>query len=256
MNLLEGKVVVITGGAGLIGRAFTKGLIDKGVRVVIAEKDLEAATGYVDEQGWGKDQCIVLPIDITNKESILSVIENVVDVWGRVDGLVNNAYPRNASYGADIFDVKYEDFCENLSMNVGGYFLCMQLFSKFFSSIGSGSVVNIASIYGCVAPKFEIYDGLDMTMPVEYSAIKSSVIHLTKYMAKSLKGSGVRFNCLSPGGIFDEHDSRFVEAYRSNCLNKGMLDAEDLIGALGFLLSDDSKYMNGQNIIVDDGFTL
>ena len=95
-----------------------------------------------------------------------------------------------------------------------------------------------------------------MTMPVEYAAIKSALIHLTKYMAKYLKDKNVRVNCISPGGILDKQPESFLEQYKSNCLSKGMLDPEDIMGALVFLLSDASKFINGQNIIVDDGFTL
>jgi NAD(P)-dependent dehydrogenase (short-subunit alcohol dehydrogenase family) len=93
-------------------------------------------------------------------------------------------------------------------------------------------------------------------MPVEYSAIKSGLIHLTKYMAKYLKGKNIRVNTLSPGGILDKQPQEFLNSYKDLSLNKGMLDKEDLTGSLIFLLSDQSKYINGQNIIVDDGFTL
>ena len=95
-----------------------------------------------------------------------------------------------------------------------------------------------------------------MTMPVEYAAIKSGLIHLTKYMAKYSKGKNVRINALSPGGIQDNQPEPFLKSYAKNCLNKGMLDKKDMTGTLIYLLSDMSKYVNGQNIVVDDGFTL
>lgn len=256
MSRLKGQVIVITGGAGLIGRSFVQGLLEQEAKVVIAEKNVELASKLVVESQWPIDQCMVQLLDITNSQSVSDAIESIIEKWGYIDSLVNNAYPRNSNYGASLFDVQYEDFCENLSMNVGGYFLCMQQFAKYFKSRRSGSIVNIASIYGSIAPKFEIYEGLEMTMPVEYSAIKSSLIHLTKYMAKALKGSNVRVNCLSPGGIYDNHADAFKDAYSSHCLSKGMLDARDLNGTLIFLLTQDSKYVNGQNIVVDDGFTL
>ena len=159
--------------------------------------------------------------------------------------MVNAAYPRNKNYGRHFFDVEYEDFCENVSVHLGGYFLTSQQFAKYFAETGCGNIINISSVYGVIAPKFEIYKDTPMTMPVEYAAIKSALIHLTKYMAKYLKDKNVRVNCISPGGILDKH-----------CLSKGMLDPEDIMGALVFLLSDASKFINGQNIIVDDGFTL
>jgi len=110
------------------------------------------------------------------------------------------------------------------------------------------NIVNISSIYGVVAPKFEIYEGTSMTVPVEYAAIKSGQIHLTKYMAKYFKGMGIRVNSLSPGGIFDNQPKSFLNAYKAKCSSKGMLDKSDLNGTLVYLLSDLSQYVNGQNM--------
>jgi NAD(P)-dependent dehydrogenase (short-subunit alcohol dehydrogenase family) len=178
------------------------------------------------------------------------------DRYGRIDSLVNNAYPRNTNYGRHFFEVDYTDFCVNLNHNLGGYFLTSQQLSLFFQKQGHGNIVNIASIYGVVAPKFEVYENTLMTMPVEYAAIKSSIIHLTKYMAKYFKGMNIRVNTLSPGGIFDNQPGSFIDAYRKQCINKGMLGKSDICGTLVYLLSDMSACVNGQNIIVDDGFSL
>jgi NAD(P)-dependent dehydrogenase (short-subunit alcohol dehydrogenase family) len=95
-----------------------------------------------------------------------------------------------------------------------------------------------------------------MTVPVEYAAIKAGIIHLTRYLAKYLKSKNIRVNCISPGGILDSQPKVFLKKYKEKCINKGMLDAKDLNSALDFLLSSDSKFVNGQNIIIDDGFTL
>jgi NAD(P)-dependent dehydrogenase (short-subunit alcohol dehydrogenase family) len=139
---------------------------------------------------------------------------------------------------------------------LGGLFLTSQQFAKHFQQQGHGNIINIASVYGVIAPKFEIYANTTMTMPVEYAAIKSGVIHLTVYMAKLFKSQQIRVNCISPGGILDKQPSSFLNAYKANSLNKGMLDASDLTGTLVFLLSENSQYINGQNIVVDDGFIL
>ena len=143
-----------------------------------------------------------------------------------------------------------------MSLNLGGMFLASQQAAVYFKNQGYGTIINIASVYGVIAPKFEIYDGTAMTMPAEYAAIKSAVIHLSKYIAKSLKGMHIRVNCISPGGILDHQADAFLKAYGDKCLNRGMLDASDINGTLVFLLSQASKDINGQNIIVDDGFTL
>ena len=176
------------------------------------------------------------------------------------DNLINNydvvfdlKYNNNiGSNGKD----RYDDFVENIGLNLGGYFTTSQKFARYFQKQGYGNIINISSIYGVVAPKFEVYDGTTMTTPVEYAAIKSGLIHLTKYMAKYFKGMNIKVNTLSPGGIFDNQPETFLENYKDQCLDKGMLDKSDLKGTLVFLLSDMSKYINGQNIIVDDGFSL
>ena len=117
-------------------------------------------------------------------------------------------------------------------------------------------MVNMASVYGLIAPRFELYNGTSMTMPVEYAAIKSGVIQLTRYFAQYFKADNIRVNCLSPGGILDKQPQAFLDAYGEFCGAKGMLDPDDLTGALLFLLSDASKHMTGQNLPVDDGFSL
>ena len=105
-------------------------------------------------------------------------------------------------------------------------------------------------------PRFEIYKNSQFTMPVHYAAIKSALIHLTGYFAKYYKGQNIRFNTISPGGIYDDHDKSFKEQYKTHSLNKGLLDPEDILGTIEYLVSDNSKFLNGQNIIVDDGFSL
>jgi NAD(P)-dependent dehydrogenase (short-subunit alcohol dehydrogenase family) len=141
-------------------------------------------------------------------------------------------------------------------MNVGGYFLMAQKVSKYFLNQGYGNIINIASIYGAIAPRFSIYENVEMTMPVEYAAIKSAQLHLTRYLSKYLKGANIRVNAISPGGVFDDQPEEFLKAYSKYCNNTGMLNKSDLNGALVFLLSDMSKCVNGQNLIVDDGFSL
>ncbi len=256
--MLSNQVVVITGGAGLIGQEFVKAVIEQKGIAIIADIDekvgretvellsLELKTSNID----------FVHLDITSKTSLLSCIEYLDSKYQRIDTLVNNAYPRNKNYARHFFDVEYDDFVENIGLNLGGYFITSQQFAKYFQKQGYGNIINISSIYGVVAPKFEIYDGTSMTTPVEYAAIKSGVIHLTKYMAKYFKGMNIKVNTLSPGGIYDNQPKEFLNAYKNKCSNKGMLDKKDLQGTLVYLLSDMSKYVNGQNIVVDDGFVL
>ncbi|MFW2591752.1 oxidoreductase [Aliarcobacter butzleri] len=256
--MLKNKVVVITGGAGLIGKEFVKAVIENGGIAIIA--DINEQIGEEVKENLSKElnttNIDFIKLDITSKESLNKCLNYLDKKYQKIDALVNNAYPRNKNYGKDFFEVEYSDFVENTGLNLGGYFTASQQFAQYFKKQGYGNIVNISSIYGVVTPKFEVYENTPMTMPVEYAAIKSGLIHLTKYMAKYFKGMNIKVNALSPGGIFDHQPEAFLEKYKEQCLNKGMLHNSDLKGTLVYLLSDMSKYVNGQNIIVDDGFSL
>ncbi len=256
--MLKDKVVVITGGAGLIGQEFAKTIALNNATAVIADINEGIGVNTVEKltKEVNNDNIKFIKLDITSEKSIYDAIHNIATSYGKIDALINNAYPRNKNYGRHFFDVNYDDFCRNLSMNLGGYFLTSQQFATYFKNQGYGNIINISSIYGVIAPKFEIYNDTPMTMPVEYAAIKSGLIHLTKYMANYFKGMNIRVNALSPGGIFDHQPDKFLKQYNSLCLTKGMLDKSDLNGTLVYLLSDMSKYLNGQNIVVDDGFSI
>ena len=256
--LLDGKVIVITGGAGLIGQEFAKAVMSQGGIAVIADIDEERIQYTVKElaQKFPSGKIDAFKLNVISKDSLQECINYVDRKYKKIDALINNAYPRNENYGRHFFDVEYDDFVENLGMNLGGCIIPSQLFSLYFQKQGYGNIVNISSIYGVIAPKFEIYNNTEMTMPVEYAAIKSGMLHLTKYMAKYLKGTNIRVNAISPGGILDGQPNEFLRKYNQKCSTKGMLDGKDLNGTLIFLLSDMSSYVNGQNLVVDDGFIL
>lgn len=253
--MLNNKIIVVIGGAGLLGKSFSLEVAKQGAKVIVADINFELACLVAKEIEGAGFFAEPMSLDITKADSIESFIDCISNKYGRIDGVVNNAYPRNRSWGRELREVTYDDFCENTNLHLGGYFLTTQKFSFYLQSIGGGSIVNIASIYGTSAPKFDIYPD-KMTMPVEYAAIKAGIIHLSKYFAQYFKKYGVRCNTLSPGGIFDNQSSEFISRYSSHCGVKGMLSPVDVAGSLIFLLSDNSLHLNGQNIVVDDGFTL
>lgn len=256
--MLTQKVIVITGGAGLLGKEFIKTIVAHNGIAIIA--DINEQIG----EQTKKELCAQLhtttidfiQLDITSKDSLAHCITMLHECYGKIDALVNNAYPRNKNYGRNFFDVEYSDFCENLNLNIGGYFLASQQFGEYFRQQGYGNIINIASIYGIMAPRFEIYETTQMSMPVEYAAIKSAVIHLTKYMAKYFKGMNIRVNAISPGGILSNQPDSFLKRYNAFASTKGMLNSSDVSGTLLYLLSEISTYVNGQNIIIDDGWSL
>ena len=250
MNENEQPIVII-GGAGLIGRTFVTSCRDEGYKVIVFD--------LCDEKTWnGHDiECeLFVQVDINNPNSLAEAIRVVVNEYISIACVVNASYPKNKNYGTAPLDLNIEDFNQNINLHIGGYFLVMKIFSKLFIDQQYGNIINIASIQGIVAPKFEHYKGTEIISPLEYTASKSAIIAMSRYMAKYLSGKNIRINCISPGGIKDKQSDIFLRQYKSSCTSKGMLDPKDIVGTLLFLLSDYAKYINGQNIIVDDGWSL
>ncbi len=254
---LNGKRIIVVGGGGLLGACICEGLVAAGAQIFIADLDAKRAAAVASKLSTGLDKPIpVQQVSIVDTASVLEMISSAAASLGGIDCLVNTAYPRNEHYGRKFENVDFPDFCENVNLHLGGYFLVSQKILEYFRRSGGGTLLNMSSIYGVVAPRFSIYENTQMTMPVEYAAIKAALIHLTKYMAKYYSGNNIRVNSISLGGLFDHQPESFLQAYKSYCLDKGMLDPNDVVGTVLFALSDVSHYMNGQNICVDDGFTL
>jgi NAD(P)-dependent dehydrogenase (short-subunit alcohol dehydrogenase family) len=248
-DALKDKVIVITGACGLIGKSFSSTCLKHGAKVILA--DISEEAGKKTEAEFNSPNVHFIKVDITNTASVKNLINESQKHFGKIDAAVNNAYPRNKDYGKKLEDVSIESFNENVSMHLGGYFLCMKEFALFFQKQGFGSVISMGSIYGVVAPRLEIYEGTPMTMPVEYAAIKSAVIHLTKYFAEYYRNTKLRFNAISPGGIFNNQPAEFVKKYEQYA---PMLKVEDLHPTLIYLLSDAAKE-NGENFVVDKGWS-
>lgn len=248
-------VAVVTGAARGIGLAIAERFLAEGHRVALLDIDGRTLRS-TEKRLHDPRRVLALVCDVSDPKQVKPAVRSVARRFGRIDALVNNAYPRNAHYGRPFDKVEYADFAENVSTHAGGYFLAAQRFIAHFQRQGHGNIVNMSSIYGVVAPRFEVYAGTDMTMPVEYAVIKSGILHLTRYIASWCAGMNIRCNSISPGGIAAGQPQAFLDRYKEHALSKGMLDAQDVAGTLLFLLSDLSSYMNGQNIVVDDGWTL
>lgn len=251
-NNLNGKKILIAGAGGLLGSQLVKKVIDEGGYVYAGDFDLVSTQDKLNnlniDGGYELHQ-----LDVTSLESVQRIFAIAPDL----DGAVNTTYPRNKTYGAHFYDVTLESFNENLSLHLGSSFLFSQQCAAYFQKNQHPfSLVNISSIYGVVAPKFAIYENTKMTMPVEYAAIKSALLHLNKYIVAYVNDSLFRINAVSPGGIFDHQPEPFLHAYKAQTNGGGMLEVKEILGSITFLLSDDSKYITAQNIIVDDGFSL
>ena len=247
--------IIIIGAAGLIGRSLARHLIQQH-SLILADINLPAAEEQAQQLLPESTSALAIACDITQKDSVDALIKRADKAFGQIDAMINCCYPRGQGYGQAFFDVSYENFCENTNLHLGGYFLTMQRFARHFQQQGHGRIINFSSIYGVIAPKFDVYKDTSMTMPVEYAAIKSGLIHLTKYTAQLLKGSGVTVNCISPGGVMDGQNERFIKAYNKHCNSTGMMPISALNGSIDLLLSESGALITGQNLVVDDGFSL
>lgn len=256
---LKDRTIIVTGGAGLLGSAFSRLCAESNANVVVLDIDEKRGNELIKalQKDTKNGNIIFQKCDITNITEIQYLIDTTLGKFGKIDALVNNAYPRNSNYGRIFEDVEFADFCENVNMHLGGYFLITQQVAKQMIKQKHGNIINMASIYGFAAPRFEIYDGTKMTVPVEYAAIKGAIINLTKYLASYLGKYSIRVNAISPGGVYDKQNDNFTGAYcKKVVLRDRMANVDDLTGVLIFLLSDGSKYITGQNLIVDGGWSL
>jgi NAD(P)-dependent dehydrogenase (short-subunit alcohol dehydrogenase family) len=244
MKNLINKVIIVTGGSGLIGESIVDELKNEGAIVVNAE------IGLVDEQNN------IFFCDVTNENSVFSLINTVMAKFGKIDGFVNNAYPRTVDWGNKFEEIKYESWKDNVDKQLNSVFITTKVVLETMKNQGFGSIVNVASIYGVIAPDFSIYEGTNMTMPAAYSAIKGGVISYSKYLASYFGKYGIRVNCVSPGGIFNNQPKEFVNKYTKKVPLNRMGNPSDISPAISFLLSDKANYVTGQNLIIDGGLTI
>lgn len=253
--MFKHKTILVAGAGGLLGSNLVLALIEQGASVIAADINRQVMTSRLEALAGfnAAGRLTIIELDLNDSGAVKLFFQSVKGL----DGAVNCAYPRNKHYGAKLFDVELEHFNENVSLHLGATFLFMQQCAAYFEREKNPfSLVNISSVYGVIAPRFEVYENTGMTMPVEYAAIKSGVIQLSKYLTAYVSNSLFRSNCVSPGGIFDNQPQAFLDKYKAHCMGKGMLDIGDVTGTVLFLLSENAKYVNGQNIVVDDGFSL
>ncbi|MEW6004115.1 MAG: SDR family oxidoreductase [Stygiobacter sp.] len=260
---LKNKTAIVTGALGLIGKEHCKALSKAGANVVVADLDEQKTIEFaksLDSESFG------IFLDVTNKASVQNAKEKILEKFGHIDILVNNAAindmfenPKAATEQSKFENYPLELWQKSIDVNLTGVFLCSQVFGFEMAKQKKGSIINIASTYGIVAPDQTLYQKEDGTQdfykPPAYSATKGAIIMFTKYLASYWGKNGVRVNTLTPGGVENSQDEFFIKKYSAKTLLGRMAKPNDYKGALIFLASDASEYMTGANLIIDGGWT-
>jgi NAD(P)-dependent dehydrogenase (short-subunit alcohol dehydrogenase family) len=244
MFSIKNKVIVVTGGNGLLGRKMVNTLREQGAKVIAADVFFE------------QDRNDNLIMDITKEISVKKGIKTLVKEHKKIDGWVNNAYPRTNDWGDKFENIRLESWRSNVDMHLNGYFICSKHILEQMKVQEFGSLINMSSIYGLLGPDFTIYEGTKMTMPAAYSAIKGGITNLTRYLASYYGASNIRVNTLSPGGIFNNQTETFVSKYKNKVPLGRMGTTKDVCGAVYFLLSDEASYITGHNLVIDGGWSI
>ena len=260
---LEAKTVVLTGGTGILGRLYARRLAEAGARVLIADVDdaacrqlaaeITAQTG-VPAEG--------VSVDLADEESVGRWASGIIETYGVVDVLINNAATKSPNFFAPLDAFPLTDWNHVMAVNVTGMFLTIRAFGPEMARRGQGNIINVSSIYGIVGPDQRLYEGSfyqemggAINTPLIYSVTKGAVIALTRYVATYWGHRGVRANTLTPGGVSSGQNEEFVERYSARVPMGRMATEEEMAGALLYLASDASSYVNGHNLIVDGGWT-
>ncbi|MBI1208562.1 MAG: SDR family oxidoreductase [Azospirillum sp.] len=261
---LSEKTAVVTGGCGILGRHFCAGLAAHGAQVVVVDLDQEAAQRFADalEDQFGTG-CLGLACDVAQPAAIEAMTARVVDRFGGIQVLLNNAASKSSdleAFFAPVEEYSQTVWREIMAVNVDGLFQVARAVGGVMAGNGGGSIIQTASVYGVVAPDQRIYQGSQylgrpINTPPVYSTSKAAVIGLTRHLAAYWGAQGVRVNALTPGGVESGQNEAFKQRYGARVPLGRMARADEMVGAVVWLASDAASYVTGQNIIVDGGLT-
>jgi NAD(P)-dependent dehydrogenase (short-subunit alcohol dehydrogenase family) len=261
---LSGRVAVVTGGAGILGRGFCAALADHGARVAVVDRDEAAATEVASElaERFGAD-ALGLGCDVADEGSVSRMAARVTDELGPIEILHNNAATKTDDLEAffePVETVTLATWREVMSVNLDGMFLVARTIGADMVERGRGSIIQTASIYGIIAPDQRIYEGSEylgrqISSPAVYSASKAGVVGLTRHLAALWGARGVRVNTLVPGGVNSGQNDVFADRYGARVPMGRMAEADEMTGPLVYLASDASSYVTGQTVVVDGGLS-
>lgn len=260
---LSGKVAVVTGGTGILGTLYCHRLAEAGARVIVADLSPDQCNNLAEEITRKTGVAAAgLAVDLSDESSVKKWAKQITDTYQSVDVIVNNAAAKSPGFFAPLDKFALSDWNHVMAVNVTGMFLVIRELGPAMAAKGRGSIINVSSIYGVIGPDQRIYEGSwyedlggAINTPLIYSATKGAAIAMTRYLATYWGPRGIRTNTLSPGGVTSGQNSTFNEKYSARVPLGRMAEAEEMVGALLFLASDASSYVNGQNIIVDGGLT-
>lgn len=266
---LDGRVAVVTGGAGLLGAEFCYSLAQAGASVVVADVQDKRATQLAHSISASGGKALAIQVDVTQPASVQRMVSSTVKAFGSLDILINSAVldpkfdPQHLQSNRQGHPGEFEsyplrDWNEAISVNLTGAFLSSQAAVVPMLEQGHGVIVNISSIYGLVGPDQRLYQRPNQPpqyKPVYYSVTKAGILGLTKYLATYYAGKNIRVNCLTPGGVFNQHDEEFLQAYSSRTVLGRMARKDEMNAAMLFLVSEASSYMTGANLVVDGGWS-
>lgn len=244
--MLKDKNIIITGGTGLIGKSILKQIIDwNGIAINLDINPSEI------------ERVIDLNCNISIQQEFDDILKGIISRYKRIDGLINCAYPKSNDWGMHSFEeLPITSWKENVDLQLNSYFYTCQQVLKHMKNNRNGSIVNLASIYGSLGNDFTLYKGLDINPPAAYSAIKGGIINFTRYLASYYGKFNITVNCVSPGGIYDDQNPVFVKRYEKHVPARRMGKPDDIAPIVAFLLTKNAKYINGQNILVDGGWSI
>lgn len=261
---VKGKVIAIIGATGILGRQYTEFLSSAGANVAIGDINNEGSRELAAKvRRQYKTDPMAYHIDISEEAQIKGYFMELMNKYGRLDVLINNVQTKPEGFYAPFEKYSKETLSKVLEANLGGAVISSQQACLIFLKQGYGNIINISSTYGNIGADQRLYEGVQniyfpdapFSSPVSYAITKAGMINLTRYLASYYREKNIRVNCLTPGGVYDNHDEQFLKNYSYRTLLGRMADRNEYNGAILFLASEASSYMTGSNMIVDGGWT-